>query len=225
VYRAGKDALSIARAAAIAALLTIVVALGFALVPGIDACGPGSSWVAFQKVDSPNAVSALIAKDCAAVFVPALRASMWLDALVFIPVYTAFLALTLAMLGPVSRALWLATIAMLAIGVVADQIEGFRLLALLDRLPGTAETIVQINRATVAKEFCLSIATALIGVGLATKQGWRRAIGIGVLLTATANGLNTLGIGAGGAGLLIAWLALAVTTFFLAWKGKPADDR
>ncbi len=206
------------RWAAVAALLTIAVALAFAAVPDIDACGASGSWVAFQKIASVTAVDAMIRPGCAETFVPALRQSMWLDSLAFIPVYGAFLALVLVALRPL-RFFWPAGIALLGIGMVADQIEGFRLLVILDTLPGTQVMIDSANAATFAKKICLSLVTLLIGLVLVRERGAVRLLGAISALGGLAVTLATLGGPFGNAGepisqygLLIAWLALAIVT-------------
>jgi hypothetical protein len=209
--------LTLWRAAAVAALLTILVALGFGFVPGINACGPEASWVAFQKVDSPAAVAKLICGQPA--FVPALRASMWLDALVFIPAYAAFLGLVFGALRPVPRPIWLLGMFALVMGVVADQIEGFRLLAILDALPGTQNMTDAVNAATLGKKLGLSLITLLIGLLLLRDHGAVRLLGAVIALGGLAAAIASFGgsLGAYGVlinqyGLLIAWLALAIVT-------------
>lgn len=205
------------RAAAVAALLTILVALSFGLVPGINACGPEASWIAFQKVDSPAAVAKLICNQPA--FVHALRTSMWLDALIFIPVYAVFLGLVFRALRPVPRPIWLLGMAALTVGIVADQIEGFRLLAILDALPGTQAMTDAVNAATLGKKLGLSLITLLIGLLLLRDRGTVRILGAFVALGGLAAAIASFGVslGAYGAlinqyGLLIAWLALAIVT-------------
>jgi hypothetical protein len=217
VYRTREKPLTLWRAAAVAALLTILVALGFGLVPGINACGPDASWVAFQTVDSPAAVSKRLCDQPA--FVPALRHSMWLDALVFIPVYAAFLGLVFRALRPVPRPIWLLGIAALAVGVVADQVEGFRLLAILDALPGTQTMIDGVNVATLVKKLGLSLITLAIGLLLIRERSVVRLLGAVIALSGLTAAIASFGgaFGAYGAlinqyGLLIAWLALAIVT-------------
>jgi hypothetical protein len=217
VHRTGEESLILWRAAAVAALLTILVALGFGFVPGINACGPEASWIAFQKVDSPAAVAKLICDQPA--FVAALRTSMWLDALVFIPVYAAFLGLVFRALRPVPRPIWLLGMASLTVGVVADQIEGVRLLAILSALPGTQAMTDAVNAATLGKKLGLSLVTLLIGLLLLRDHGAARILGaftaLGGLAAAIASfrgSLGAHGVLINQFGLLTAWLALAIVT-------------
>jgi hypothetical protein len=217
MYRAGEKSLSLWRAAAVAALLTILVALSFGLVPGINACGTEASWIAFQKVGSPAAVAKLICDQPA--FVAALRKSMWLDALVFIPVYATMLGLAFGALRPVPRPIWLLGVAALTIGIIADQVEGFRLLAILDALPGTQAMTDAVNAATLGKKLGLSLITLLIGLLLARDSGPMRAFGAFIALGGLAAAIASFGSALGAYralinqyGLLIAWLALAIVT-------------
>ncbi len=221
--------MTIWRWAAVAALLTIFVALGFAVVPGINACGASGSWVAFQKVADVAAVNAMIRTDCAGAFVPALRQSMWLDSLIFIPVYGAFLALALCALRPLPRFVWPAGIAVLAIGIAADQVEGVRLLAILDALPGTQMMIDSANTATFVKKICLSLVTLLIGVILVRERGAVRLLGAVTALGGLAVVLASIGSPFGDAGeqisqfgLLFAWLALAIVTGVMGFRPARA---
>ncbi len=211
--------MTIWRWAAVAALLTITVAFAFAAIPGIGACGATGSWVAFQKVSDVAAVNAMIRPDCAEAFVPALRQSMWLDSLVFIPVYAAFLALALCALRPLPRFVWPAGIALLAIGLVADQVEGIRLLAILDALPGTQMMIDSANAATFAKKICLSLVTLMIGLLLVRERRAMRLLGaitalggLAVVFASLGNSFGDAGEQISQYGLLIAWLALAIVT-------------
>jgi hypothetical protein len=225
MHRAGEEPLTLWRAASATALLTILVALAFPAVPGINACGASGSWVAFQMVSSVAAVTAMIRPDCANAFVPALRHSMWLDSLAFIPVYGAFLALVLFALKPLSRVAWLAATVALAIGIVADQVEGFRLLAILDALPGTDAMIDGANAATLAKKLGLSLATLMIGLLLLRERGagrWLGAIaalgGLAVTLASIGTPFGTDGQMISQYGLLIAWLALAIVAGFKGFR-------
>ncbi len=211
--------MTIWRWAGVAALLTIAVALAFAVIPGIDACGVSGSWVAFQKVASVAAVNAMIRPDCADAFVAALRVSMWLDSLAFVPVYGAFLALVLCALKPLPRLVLPAGIATLGIGMVADQIEGFRLLAMLTSMPGTETMINDVNAATFAKKMCLSLVTLMIGLLLIRSHSAVRLLGavttlggLAVVLTSFGSHFGEVGEQISQYGLLIAWLALAFVT-------------
>jgi hypothetical protein len=220
--------MTIWRWAALAALLTVAVALAFAAIPGIGACGASGSWVAFQKVSSVAAVDAMVRPDCAHAFVPALRQSMWFDALVFMPVYGAFLALTFRALKPLPRLAGLAGAAALMLGLVADQVEGFRLLAILDAMPGTQAMIDGANAATFAKKICLSFATLVIGLLVIRDRGAVRLFGavaaasaLAVALASLASNLGDIGEPVSQYGLLVAWLALA---FVAGIKGFRRHD-
>jgi hypothetical protein len=195
------------------AAATIVVGTLFGMVPGITACGPASGagqWATFQTIASVADVRGMIRTDCAASFVPALRMSMWLDALAFIPAFSLLLGASVIAMRP-PRWLLLASLAALAGGFVADQLEGISLLSILGDVPGTAEQVRAVVLAHVIKKFLLAFATGLIGIALLTMAGWRRWTGIIVLAGALAAMANIISNFSGGeAGLLVSWLALAV---------------
>jgi hypothetical protein len=221
VYRTGKAALTLWRVAAVAALLTIIVALSFPAIPGITACDKAGSWVAFQMVSSVAAVNAMIGPDCAKAFALALRRSMWLDSLVFIPAYGAFLGLVLGALRRRSINVWLAGIASLAIGIAGDQVEGFRLLAIIEALPGTETMIDSVNTATLVKKLGLSVTTGLIGLLLTRERGAMRLLGfiiatggLAVLAASVSTSFGDAGEQISQYGLLVAWLALAIVAAF-----------
>jgi hypothetical protein len=212
------------RWATLGAVLTIAVGSLFGLVPGIDACGPATGagqWATFQTIRSVADVQAMIRADCAAAFVPALRMSMALDALAFIPAFTLLLASALIALKP-PRWLLLTGLMALAGGFIADQLEGVRLLAILNDLPGTSGGVQAVVFAHIVKKFMLALATGLVGVALLQIAGWRRWVGFIVLLGALAAMANTIASFAGGeSGLLVSWLALAV----VAVAGAMAERR
>jgi hypothetical protein len=195
-------------------VLTIVIALSFALVPDISACGPAKGagqWVDFQNINRAADVATLIRPDCADRFVPALRASMWLDAVVFIPIYGSFLILAMGALRGGKNALLTAAFVALIGGMIADQIEGIRLLAILAALPGTDMMAAGVAHARGAKQVLLALATLLIGATMIGKTGWLKAAGgviAAVSLLAIAGTMFRLD--AGGVGLLIGWLGLAI---------------
>ncbi len=201
------------RWATLGAATTVVVGMSFAQVPGIDACGAAGSagqWLTFQTITSVADVRAMIRPDCAAAFVPALRQSMWLDALAFIPAFSLLLMAAMIALKP-KRWLLLAGLLALAGGAAADQLEGWNLLRILEDLPGTADGVHQVVIAHVAKKFLLALGTGAIGIALLQIAGWRRAAGFVVLLGALAALANTIASFDGGeAGLLVSWLAVAV---------------
>ena len=110
---------------------------------------------------------------------------MWIDAMAFIPVYSIFLLAVLWAARPSQNiALWM--LVLLAVGVVADQVEGFRLLALIDAEGGTTAMVGAANRATIAKELFLAMATGAVGWALTGLGGWRRHAGALVVAGAVA---------------------------------------
>ncbi len=210
-------------------VLTILVALSFGAVPDIDACGPAKGagqWVDFQDINRASDVAALIRPDCADRFVPALRASMWLDAVVFIPVYGAFLIFALGALRGNRNKILTAAFLILIGGMAADQIEGIRLLAILGSLPGTDSMALGVAHARGTKELLLALATLLTGIALVRRGGWLKAAG-GVIAAASMLALagTAFGFDAGRAGLLIGWLSLAIIALAMArkrpdWQGN-----
>jgi hypothetical protein len=203
-------------------VLTIIVALSFGAVPDIDACGPAKGagqWVDFQDVNRAADVAALIRPDCADRFVPALRASMWLDALVFIPIYGAFLILAMGALRNGSNAVLTMAFVTLIGGMAADQIEGIRLLSILQSLPGTDSMALSVAHARGTKELLLALATLLLGVAMIGKPGWLKAAGC--IITAAsilAMAGTVFGLAAGRVGLLLGWLCLTIVALAMARK-------
>ncbi len=193
-------------------LLTIVLAASFALVPDIDACGPpkgAGQWVDFQNINNVDDVRALIRPDCAARFVPALKSSMWFDALVFIPVYGAFLGLAIFCNRKNRTKAALITSCVLFAGVVADQVEGLRLLGILNSLPGTDDMTQDSRNARIAKEALLILATLGVGTLLFQERGTVRVLSVCVIAGCVLGFLGLmLQTALGEMGLLVAWLAL-----------------
>lgn len=201
------------RWAALGAAATIFIGMSFGMVPGIDACGPPSGagpWATFQTIASVADVRAMIRPDCAATFVPALRMSMWLDSLAFIPAFTLLLSAVVIAIRP-PRWLLIGTLIILAGGAIADQLEGFSLLAILNALPGTADGVSSVVTAHIVKKCLLALTTAGVGLAVMLVPGWRRLAGGIALLGGLAALANlVVHIGGGEAGLLVSWLALSV---------------
>lgn len=195
------------RWAALAAVATILALLSFGLVPASDAClaAAASPWAAFQQVSTPEAAEALL-RACGG---DSLRQGMRIDALAFVPSFTAFLLATLWALRP-SHLIGLAAIALLSVGVLADQIEGFRLLALIDADGGSATMVAAANRATFAKELFLALATGVIGLAMFVVRGWHRYTGALVVAAAAIAVASTLTHQPNSTALGVAWLVLAI---------------
>jgi hypothetical protein len=201
------------RWSALLGLATLIIAIGFAAVPGIDACGPAIS--AGQWVDFQNSGVLRAATTQRAVCVGALKASMWLDAIAFIPAYAAFLSTALLAAGAGRRAILLAGIGSLIVGVISDQVEGVRLLGILNALPGTTEMIAASQKARHAKEAFLQLSTLVVGTAMILHPGSLRLAGIGVVAASALALLGTLvGFAYGENGLLIAWLILFLVAAF-----------
>jgi hypothetical protein len=216
---------SVWRWCALLGVLTVLVGAGFALVPDIGACGPSAGagrWADFQTVKSVADISAMIRPECAATFVPALRASMWLDALVFIPIYGGLLALALQALESKSLIMFRVGLALLGVGMIADELEGVQLLGILNALPGSADQIDWLMRVGPAKMIALSLATFVIGWLAQTGSRSQRILGwliafcsiiqIYSLITKSTHGSM---------GLLVAWLILTMTAILMSVR-KPA---
>jgi hypothetical protein len=205
------------RWAALAAVLTVATGLSFGLVPASDACRAVAAhpWAEFQQVRSVEAARRLI-EACGA---DRLRRGMWIDALAFIPAYSAFLLTVLWAARPTQdKALWV--IVLLGVGVIADQIEGVRLLALIDAQGGTAPLVVAANRATMAKELFLALATGAVGWAVCTLGGWRRSAGALVMAGAALVIVALVAHFPTAPVMLAAWLTLAVVAIMSAVRGQ-----
>lgn len=199
--------------AGIAAFAAIAVSAAFGFIPGSETCPahpPLPAWGAFQKIESVAEAQAFLIGDCPG----ALKLGMAFDALVFIPVYAAFL-LFVASAARAPRPLWIAALAMLAIGISADEIEGLRLLGIIDANGGTATTIIAANAATWTKDLLLALATVPVGLAVYESGGWRRVSGgiatLGAAVAATGAVMAFPGLPA----LAVAWLTLAITAWVM----------
>jgi hypothetical protein len=205
------------RWAALAAVAAILTGLSFGLVPASDACRAVAAqpWAEFQQVGTVEAARTLI-DACGG---DRLRSGMWIDALAFIPAYSAFLLTVLWATRPTqNKALWV--IVLLGIGVVADQFEGVRLLALIDGQGGTAPLVAAANRATMAKELFLALATGAVGWAVCTLGGWRRSAGTLVMAGAALVIVALFVHYPTAPVMLAAWLTLAVVAMMSAVRGQ-----
>lgn len=205
------------RWAALGGTATILIGLGFGQVPGIGACGAGdgpSIWGGFQNITSVADVRAYIRPDCADAFIPALRSSMWLDALAFIPAFTLFLgALVVAARPP--RWHLRVTLVLLAAGFIADQLEGYNLLSILNAFPGTEADVRGVIMANAAKNVLLPLATAGVALAVMRLPGWRRWVGLLTLLGALAALTRSVtDFPPGELGMLVSWLMLAALAVY-----------
>jgi hypothetical protein len=213
---------------AVAGIVSLIVVLSFAAVPGITACGLGGAagpWVDFQNVQSTADVARLIRPDCAAELVPALKISMVLDAVAFIPAYLAFL-ITAALAVKLSatrskQRLMKFAILIALLGAVADQIEGGVLLRILGQLPGTETDISILMIANLLKSLALAAASAVIGIALFERRGWTLVAGAVIGLGGSLSFLGRLTSTALAATpLAIAWLALLLTAIAFSVRRK-----
>ncbi|UVO55567.1 hypothetical protein [Sphingomonas sp. SUN039] len=210
------------RWAALAAVATILTGLSFGLVPASDACRAVAAhpWAEFQQVATPHAATTLI-DACGA---GRLRSGMWIDALAFIPVYAAFLLASLWAARP-QHLVGLAMVALLSVGVFADQIEGFRLLAMIDANGGTTAMVAAANRATFAKELFLAAATGAVGLAVFGMRDWRRyagalvVAGAAIVVVALFTHRPTAPV------MLVLWLTLAVVALTGALRSEVPADR
>ena len=208
--------------AALAAVATVLTGLSFGLIPSGDACRAvaASPWVAFQHVATTQAAETLL-RACGE---DHLRSGMWLDALAFTPAYAAFLLATLWAARP-PHLIALAMIALLVVGVLADEIEGVRLLALIDANGGAAPLIAAANRASFAKDLFLALTTGAVGLAVFGVRGWRRYAGALVVAGAAVTVAAVVMHKPTAAGVLALWLTLAVVAVVSAVKreapGKP----
>lgn len=193
------------RWAALAALVTVAAGIGFS-IEYTEPCSyfTRNPWADFQDVRT-TARAAQLVTVCAA----ELRRGMLLDAMAFIPAFTAFLLASLWAVRP-PRALALATVALLAVGVITDQVEGIRLLALIDAGGHEAAILSAANKASFAKILFLALATAGVAIAVLRDRRWRSIGGGLAALAALAAVAMTLANRQGSATLGLAWLALAV---------------
>jgi hypothetical protein len=186
-------------------MLTLAVGISFGLVPSSEACRAVAPhpWAAFQQISSVEQARTILAA-CQA---DHLRAGMWIDALAFIPVYAAFL-LAAFWAARARHIVALIGVAMLAVGIVADEIEGLRLLGIIDSGATSQALILAANRATFGKDLFLGLATATAGLAFWMMPGWVRAAGALMIAAAVAAVVSTM-LGQSNALLmLIAWLTI-----------------
>lgn len=210
-----------------AALLTIVIGLGFAAVPGIDACAStpsGEAWPTLQRALGPADMAAVILPGCEAALIPALHKSMWLDAVLFIPAYVAFLLAGLLALRPHSPRLFALGAAALLAGVIADQSEGLALRGMLIYWPATVDNFGWLAWSYNAKVFFLGLNALAIGVLLWRVGGWMRLAGAAILVASlAAMTVRVAGDSIAYLGLVGAWLTLALTAFVASFRTEAAN--
>jgi len=216
---------------ALAGLVTLAVAIGFTLVPGIDACGPGGSATplsALQDARSPADVAALFTPDCGVALAAALRRSVWLDALAFIPAYVAFVVAGLLALRTGGSAtagrIAMAGIAAMAAGAIADQVEGTHVLAILDARPGTQAMIDPLIMANALKTGLLAVGIACAGLVAIMRGGWLRIGGAVMLAAGLARLLGFVtDLGVAAPALALGWIALLVCAIAMSVRPKAAS--
>jgi hypothetical protein len=204
------------RWALLGAVLTLLVGVGFSLVPDIAACGTGGTagpWVSFQQVRSADEVQQLFAQPCAQLLRPALEISMWLDAIAFIPAYVLFIGgalWTLAKGASGTLRYWAMGGAFdLSVGVIADQVEGAVLLGFLNAGEATPEGVQMLIWAGAIKITFLAFATGVAGALFFFR---------GTVLAKAFGAIAVLGSAVAVAGVL--WLgSVAETGLLIAWVG------
>jgi hypothetical protein len=209
------------RLCAMMAGLVIALTVAFAMVPDINACGGnGDAWPTLQRAESAADVISRVPPDCQAQIMPALRASMWLDAIAYIPVYGAFLFLALLALRQSGRTPpFFIGVVMLVAGLAFDQWEGVSLLAIINDFPGRADQFPDLIMAYNGKVFFLGATSLVIGVQFLFRSGWMRFVG--VLMTAGA--LASMTVRSFGhqlpyLGLVLCWTSLAITATIIAFR-------
>jgi hypothetical protein len=218
------------RWSAVAGIVSFLIMLSFAAVPGIAACGPGGPagpWVDFQNVHSLADVEKLIRADCAATLQPALKMSMLLDAVGFIPAYLAFLmTAALAVMRdatPSKQRLLKAAIWIAIAGAFFDQIEGGVLLSILNQLPGTETKITILELANLGKSLALPAASAMIGAALVERPSWKMVAGAVIAISGIASFLFRLSSVTLASGpLAICWLVLLLVSLVLSFRKRAA---
>ncbi len=200
------------RGCAAAGIVAFVCSWAFGQIPGLVACGPAGDLgpiIAFEFARTPADVAALFGTaPCTATLVAAQKTGLLLDGLGFIPSYTAFLVL--AVLAAGTRGWLRATaVAALLVAGLADEIEGFLLNALLDRLPGTPALLHALWWAVHAKFLLLALGTIQIGGALAAGSWPGRIVGAVILL---GGGIALLCLLVGSSlmmqGFLVGWTVL-----------------
>jgi hypothetical protein len=196
--------------AALGAVATILVGLGFDLIPVEAGCHAiaDQAWPALQNATTADRANEII-DACGR---GPLRINMWLDALAFIPAFSLLLGGLLIALRPPRWLLWSGLCALI-VGVIADQIEGGLLLGML-AMPAVRDSDVAIMAmAGTVKMLCLALATFAIGFFFAHLPGWRRWAGFVVLIgSIAAMAAEFPTFPSGSMGLLVAWLVLAAVS-------------
>jgi hypothetical protein len=211
---------------AAAALLTIAIGLGFAAVPGIDACGstpPGDAWPTLQRALQPADMAAVIRPGCDAALIPALHTSMWLDAVFFIPAYVAFLLTALLALRPQGPRLFAMGAFALLAGVVADQSEGLALRSMLIYWPAQTDAFGWLAWSYNANVFFLGANTLAIGGLLWAAAGWQRAMGVAIIVASlAAMTVRIAGDQLAYAGLAASWMMVLVVALVASFERERA---
>lgn len=213
------------RWAALAALGAVLCGVGFSMIPNINICGTaGDPILAFEFVRSPFEVAALFPQSCRAAAVEAQRTGLLFDGLVFIPVYSSFLILSLlALRREGASPLIPVAVAAVLVGALLDEFEGAQLWSILSAMPGTDNMIALLMPAVRGKFLLLSIAVIAIGWLHLRVRNWRMVAGV---LMIGGSAWSIFGLVSDyhrvASGALGAWLVLAITTFVLAARRRPA---
>ncbi|GAA0338289.1 hypothetical protein GCM10009087_55940 [Sphingomonas oligophenolica] len=201
---------------AAAGIVAFTVSSLFARIPGLVACGPTGGLepiIAFELARTTADVATLFgAEPCTSTLVAAQKTGLLLDGLGFIPSYTAFLILGAIAAGARGRVRQLA-LALFLSAALSDEIEGFLLGAILDRLPGTPALLHGLWWAVHVKFGLLALGTIQIGAILCNTS-WRRRIAAGIMIVGglfAFFGLVAPSAGTMMQGFLIAWVALLLT--------------
>ena len=212
-----------------AGIATLIVAIGFGVIPNIGGCGPGGdagAIIAFEIVRTPADVAALFGTEpCRTPFVEAMRLSLWIDALVFIPAYTLFLCAGLMALRSQGPMLTLAGVVCALLAAVFDELEGVQLFTILAALPGEQATIDWLISYVRGKFALLALVALFLGWLMARRGGWMRWTGLLVTIggAVTMFGLSDDSraglLGLGGA---LAWIPLLIAAAIIVWRGRRA---
>ena len=153
----------------------------FGRIPGLVACGPTGGLapiMAFEFARTTGDIAAMFGSEpCTSTFVAAQKTGLLLDGLGFIPSYTGFLIL--ATIGSSGRG-WIraVVIAALLIAGLSDEIEGFFLNAILDRLPGSPALLNGLWWAVHVKFALLAGSTIAIGCLLLRRRSVAKMFGV-----------------------------------------------
>lgn len=163
------------RATALAGVVTLVLAILFGRIEGLQPCGPSDgagAILAFEFARTAEQVQALFGSEpCTSSLIAAQRKALWLDLLGFIPAYVAFFAFAAGALQRTHLILALGALSAAMLAGAFDLIEGVIMLQILGEMPGTERLFAGLAFSVNGKFALLGLAEILLGLLL-----WRGAL-------------------------------------------------